>query len=237
MADEKVGQGSTEETRQQMSDTRASLAEKLDTLEKQVGETVQDATQSVVTVKETVQETVESVKDTVQDTVQTVKETVHDTVATVKDFLDIGAHVERNPWIMMAGGVAVGFISGRLLHAGEDQAPPSGHELQPASGGRHNGRSRRHEARMSEPPTASLAAQFAPEMSKLKSLAMGTIFGLLRDWLEPKVPEALKPQVTEILGGISQKLGAEVPTGTILPEEAKTGKRGDEFSAESRFSG
>jgi phosphate uptake regulator len=71
---------SPEVIRLQMEETRASLSEKLETLEQQVVGTVQDARAAVT------------------DTVETVKEAVHETVETVKDTFDIGAQMQRHPW-------------------------------------------------------------------------------------------------------------------------------------------
>src|SRR5438105_8802525 len=105
--------------RDQMEDTRTSLTEKLETLEKKVASTVESATSNVAetveAVKETVQETVSTVKDTVQDTVCTVKSTVREGVGAVKDAFDICGHVERHPWVMLGGSIAVGYVLGRLL--------------------------------------------------------------------------------------------------------------------------
>src|SRR5687768_15493213 len=97
--------------REKMEGTRSSLTEKLETLEKQVVNTVQDATSSVT-------ETVEAVKDTVNTVRETVQDTVQDTVNTVKGFFDIPGHVNRHPWAAVGGSVAVGFILGRIF------APP-----------------------------------------------------------------------------------------------------------------
>ena len=80
---------------QQMTETRESLADKIETLEKQVAGTIESVTGTV----EAVGETVEQVKEAVQGTVETVKEKVEGTVETVKETLDIGAHVRRHPWV------------------------------------------------------------------------------------------------------------------------------------------
>src|SRR5437879_565808 len=96
----------------QMLETRASLAEKLETLEQQVVGTVQSATTAVT-------DTVESVKDAVQQTVEMAKESVTNTVEAVKDTFDLPRQVREHPWIMFAGSAAVGFAAGHLAgHAG-----------------------------------------------------------------------------------------------------------------------
>ncbi len=87
---------------------RASLTEKLETLEHQIVETVQGATSAMT-------ETVENVKEAVHDTVSEVKSTVNETVDTVKSTFDIPHHFRRHPWLMLGGAVAVGYLASRIL--------------------------------------------------------------------------------------------------------------------------
>src|SRR5579859_1541072 len=84
-------------TRADLDETRASLSEKLETLEQQVVHSVHGATNAV-------NETVESVKDA-----------VHDTVAKVRETLDIPLQVKQRPWGMVGGSIALGFLGGYLL--------------------------------------------------------------------------------------------------------------------------
>lgn len=130
--------------RDEMTDTRTSLSDKLEKLEAKVAGTVSDATgtvkDTVAAVKETVQdtkdvvtdtveavkETVGVVKDAVQETICAVKDSVQSTVGAVKDtvqggvdylkeLLDIPLQTQRHPWLVMGAAVASGFCLGRLL--------------------------------------------------------------------------------------------------------------------------
>src|SRR5262245_19695984 len=94
--------------RHQMEETRASLTEKLETLEHQVVGTVQGATSAVT-------ETVENVKEAVQETVETVKDSVRGTVESVKETFDLARQVDSDPWLMVGGSAALGFLCGRLV--------------------------------------------------------------------------------------------------------------------------
>jgi len=103
--------------RDQMEGTRASLADKLETLEAQVRETVQTATETVQSTTETVTSAVENVKETVASTVENVKSTVEsvsDSVASVADTLDPRPYVENHPWAAFGTAVGVGFLGGLL---------------------------------------------------------------------------------------------------------------------------
>jgi ElaB/YqjD/DUF883 family membrane-anchored ribosome-binding protein len=95
--------------RRQMEAQRASLADKIETLENKIVRTVENA-------REAVAETVETVKDSVQSSVETVKDTVQSSVDTVKETFDVRRQVERHPWAMFGGSIAVGFVAGCLLN-------------------------------------------------------------------------------------------------------------------------
>jgi hypothetical protein len=69
-----------------MQETRRDLAEKLETLEQQV-----------------------------TDTVATVREAVQDTVGAVRDSFDLPLQVRRHPWLMVGASMAVGYAGARLL--------------------------------------------------------------------------------------------------------------------------
>jgi ElaB/YqjD/DUF883 family membrane-anchored ribosome-binding protein len=195
---------SPEVIRQQMQETRASLAEKIETLEQQVVGTVQDARQSVT-----------------------------DTVQSVKDAFDLKLQVQRHPWAIMGGSVAVGFVAGSLMeHMRPVSAPPAAPaDLRPhrwpALG---NGSAAQHpmneNLRQESPPQPeaheesdwlhSLAQEFAPEISKLKGLAVGAAMSVLREMLAPSVPAPLQHQVTDVIDNITVKLGGEPIRGSLL---------------------
>jgi len=93
---------------QRMKATRSRLAEQVETLEHHVGGMVHDATAAVSA-------TIESVKESVGETVDTVQEAVKGTVTSVKHALDLGGHVRRHPWLMLAGAVALGYVCGSFF--------------------------------------------------------------------------------------------------------------------------
>ena len=116
--------------RQQISESRGALAEKLEMLEEKVAESVHSATASVAeataSVVETVQnatasvsETVGSVNSAVQGTVENVKNTMSETVQSLKESFDLFEQTRRHPWPTIAGAVAVGFVAARLLNSDE----------------------------------------------------------------------------------------------------------------------
>lgn len=113
-----------EAIKQQMQETKSSIAEKLETLEQKVADRVEQATTAVA-------ETVETVKTTVEDTVETVKTSVVETVDTVRDAFDLSGHVDRHPWAMVGGAVALGFVGGWLLSEGSRRAPETTMSVEP----------------------------------------------------------------------------------------------------------
>jgi hypothetical protein len=197
--------------REQMEQTRASLTEKLETLEHQVVDTVHDATTAVA------------------DTVETVKEAVQGTVETVKDTFDVRVQVERHPWAMMGASVALGYLGGRLLrvsasdHYRQWRSVPAAPD-EPPWPSRHNdghphrlqGPESSNKKLMPEEPLGSnpgwlrqMAALFQPEIAKLRGLAVGAVLSMARDMITDSAPEQLKPQLAEVVDSITVKLGGE----------------------------
>ncbi len=104
-----------EVTRADMDETRAALSEKLETLEHQVVDTVQGASNAVA------------------DTVESVKDAVHDTVVNVKDALNLHLQVKRHPWGVLAGSIALGYLLGYLLFRGRSDRPALSGRSEPAA--------------------------------------------------------------------------------------------------------
>jgi ElaB/YqjD/DUF883 family membrane-anchored ribosome-binding protein len=198
-----------------MEETRTSLAEKIETLEKEVVETVAETTHAVT-------DTVETVKEAVEGTVETVKDTVEDTVEAVKRTFDISEHVRRRPWLCMGASVALGFIGGKLFLRGMQRVgrEPKGF-VSPSMTSRPSGPAfYEREERPAAAPTApaeqkpgwlsSLGEKFGSEIRQLKGLALGTALGLARDALAKSAPEEIRPRVIEIANNITEKLGGQV---------------------------
>ena len=221
-----------EEIRQEMDETRDSLTEKISLLEKQVTDTVQEATDGV-------RETVQSVKSAVEDTVQTVRDTVGDTVDSVKESFNLRAQVQRRPWVVMAGGLGLGFAAGYIL-AGPDRTasparaglptaelPPTPPMPVPRSG---NGSHRAPEPAMSprEPSRTSalvdtLTQVFGNEINQLKGLAIGALGGIVRDFVVRSAPQTVRTQLSGIIDEFTHKMGGEPIKGQVLSEDWNAG--------------
>jgi hypothetical protein len=210
--------------RQQMTQTRTALTEKLETLEHQVVDTVQEATAAV-------NETVVTVKDAVEETVDCLKVSVHETIENVKETLSVQRQVRKRPWGMFAGAVVAGYVGGRLLSS---SGRPSRSK---SANGRGNHVQRTRPFALAAPPRAEveftapsepkenwltrLGDQFAPEIDKIKGLAIGTTMALLRDIIVPEMPPAVSPRVREVFDSITTKLGGEAIHEPIIeaPED------------------
>jgi hypothetical protein len=194
---------SPEVIRHQMEETRAALSDKLETLEQQVVDTVHEARVAVT------------------ETVTNVKDAVHDTVESVKETFDIQRQMQHHPWAILGGSIALGFIGARLFDSLASQAPAHN-----GSNGHNgvNGMDYRHQASapmpVSAPPESngehSLFGSFEPEIHRLKGLAVGAALGVFREMISGSIPEPLKPQVAEIMNGITVKLGGEPVRGDLL---------------------
>jgi len=221
--------------------TRASLVDKVETLEQTVVDTVQGTTNAVA-------ETVDTVKEAVQSTVEQVKDTVQGTVEAVKETFDLSLQVERHPWLMFGGSVGVGYLAAALLTPRAASAPAPTEQLPVNYMGerlRRPGRSRADEpkafsavaesAQQSPEPSSSLMNLFGSELTKLKKLAIGTVLGLAHELIEKNLPGDLGHHLTEIVDDINAKLGGERIRGAFasLHNGAHHGN-GREGATESR---
>ncbi len=239
-------QDDPEVIRRQMEAQRASLADKLDTLEHKIVETVQGA-------REAVHETVQTVKDSVQSSVETVKETVHSSVETVKETFDVRRQVERHPWAMFGGSIAAGFAAGWLLnrasggawagHVAPSRPLPERYREDLRRSAAFHAAAPSTPAPPAPPPAPrtgpgeswvdQLSHTFAPEVQKVKGLAIGALIGVVRDLVSQSVPDQLRPQLTEVMNNITTKLGGE-PMQAHLLDDLLPRRHDDEHNGRHR---
>jgi hypothetical protein len=209
--------------RRQMEAQRAALSDKLETLENRIVETVEGA-------REAVAETVDSVKIGVKDSVETVKDTVQTSVHAVQETFDLPRQVERHPWAMFGGAVALGFAAGYIvnrsgtsacssaLSTGTVAAPPA-----PTTGRRplpstYEVPAQRAPAVAEESWATHVTKLFGPELHKLKGMAVGALMGVVREMIADPLPEPMRPQVKDVVDSITTKLGGEpVTTEAVEP--------------------
>jgi ElaB/YqjD/DUF883 family membrane-anchored ribosome-binding protein len=94
--------------RAEMAETRASLADKVESLENDLSTTWHNATAAVG-------ETIDNVKATVDTTVHAVQGAVHDTADAISHAFDLRAHTRQHPWLMVGGAVLLGLALGSVL--------------------------------------------------------------------------------------------------------------------------
>ena len=224
----------------QVTDTVTGAAETVEKVRHTVQETMSGAAETVEKVRHAVQETVSGAAETVasmkhafQDTVESVRESVRETTATVTESLDVRKQVQKHPWAMMAGATAVGFGVGILAsrvdvpkaassvksmtrhsngvegnNGGWSGPPPSVFQQAKRQGG--NGRAQGQEPHEESPWT--------PAVNKLKGLAIGAMFGVLRDMLSKSMPDAISGQVGEVIDNFTTTLGGKPIAGKVLPD-------------------
>ena len=181
--------------RLQMQDTRESLTDKLETLEKKLADSVEVATSAV------------------NDTVAGVKETVHDSVESVKSAVDVKAHVDHHPWIMIGGSVLCGYVLGTMLSGDresrrEREPAPAPAKPQHTHG---NGKHKQKEQRADPSAMASTSwlSAVEPELRQLKSLALGATLGTVREILAKEIPPNMAETLRAIIDGVTKKIGAD----------------------------
>jgi ElaB/YqjD/DUF883 family membrane-anchored ribosome-binding protein len=202
----------SEVIKQQMEETRSSLADKLEALEEHVASTVHSTTDAVTG-------TVENVKEAVEETVDTVSESV----AQVKEAFDITRQVQEHPWLIMGGAVVVGYLGARLLERGVSEvsrevaqptsAPPQRTEStgngwnQPSAGPSQPGMLDR------------LTETLAPALDKVKGLALGVTAGVVGRMILESIPAELRGEVEGVINEVTRSLGATPMTSFLHPKE------------------
>jgi ElaB/YqjD/DUF883 family membrane-anchored ribosome-binding protein len=225
--------------------TVEAVEQTVSSVSEMAAETVEAVKETVSSVTERASETVEAVKETVEDTVEAVKGTVSGTVEAVRSAFDLGKQVEEHPWLIFGGSVAVGFLGGTLLGnltgrshraypresswEGQYQAP-SGYRQEGYRQERETAHTREPEYREAAPAQTSsgpswissvagnVAEKFAPELSKLKGLALGALFGVIRDTVTRNLPGQLKDEVSNIINNVTESVGGQKLEGPIFEQ-------------------
>jgi len=204
-----------------MEQTRSALAEKLETLEDHVTSTVRNTTEAVTG-------TVEAVKGAVEDTVDTVKGAVSDSVETVKETFDLNRQMQEHPWLMLGGGVLVGYLGSCLLQKGMSsvsreaaRAAPAAPPIPFTSESRGDGRNRPVSDR-TESMWDKLADTLGPAADKLKGLALGAATALAGRMILESVPDVLRGEVEQVIDELTQSVGGKSLPGLLHPNPAET---------------
>jgi len=218
--------------RDQMHQTRASLADKLGTLESQVSKTVETATQAVATATETVTNTVEEVKevvsnvtetvtgavsnvtDTVQGVVSNVTETVQDTVSSVASAFDVPGYVRAAPFASVGCSFAIGLMGGYLLGGSKNGSSSSFGSMFGSTNGTSWDNS--HGLASQATPSAPAQTTSAPATSSCPtsgsspadSSSVTNVFG---DALMQAAQSAKSLGITALLGVVSQLARKHLP--------------------------
>jgi ElaB/YqjD/DUF883 family membrane-anchored ribosome-binding protein len=186
--------------RKQMQETRAAMNDKIEALEHRVVATVHAASTAV------------------SETVGDVKVIVQETVASAKDIFDLPRQVEREPWAMLAGATALGYLGGYLLsrfRAGAPRTSDKSGSLSPAL----------DSPGPAEKPSwlAGVRDTFQDEISQFEKLALGRLCAVLRDVVTEAVPTSMERQMGDIMDGITVKLGGQ-PLEERVPFEPSRGE-------------
>jgi len=205
--------------RDQMEETRASLADKLEALESQVMGTVKSASDTVTSAVDGAKEVVSSVSEGAKEVVEKVSETVE----TVKESLSVSRYVERYPWASMGVAVAAGFTAAQLLPSQPCPAGDYSEALPPASSGEYLGETsaRKPEAPAKEETsswTSGLEGLWDRALGTVEGLAVGTLMSVVKDLVVNNLPQEWRSELTRTVDDFTTRLGGKVMHGHPLQE-------------------
>jgi len=216
-----------------------------------VEEATSAVTDTVQTVKEVVEDTVSTVKGSVEDTVETVKSTFDVRLqverhpwamfagATAVGF--VGGRLlsrlmpqppayEHNGHGLLGGlfgGTAP--VAATMAEASDPNPPaPPPSSYAPREEPRYEALPSHEDITPAPAPRKpgllhTIAEHYSDELSTLKGLAIATVAGLIREMLVKQVPQALTEQVTDIVDGVTRKMGAQPIRGPILQTQGQEG--------------
>jgi ElaB/YqjD/DUF883 family membrane-anchored ribosome-binding protein len=201
--------------RDQMEETRASLANKLEALESQVRETVQSASETVTSAVEGAKEMVSSVSEGTKQVVDKVTETVE----SVKEKLSVRRYVEEYPWASLGVAVATGFTIAQFL----PRRPITSWLRQPnvgtgayyAGAPTSSAEPARHEG---DGLGSALGGVVKSAASTLEGLAVGTLMSFVKDLVAKNLPREWHGDLNRVVDDLTTKLGGKVMQGNPLEE-------------------
>lgn len=172
---------SPDELREQIEATRASLAGKLETLESEVRQGVDGASESVKA-----------------------------TVTEIKEAFRPSNWFEARPWTCLGASVTAGLIAGVFLRqrsvpvSGTRMA--MGETSSGASGEFLGSRTLSNNVRSSENNSTGLKEKFAPEINSLKKMAVGAVVGVIGEVLKSSLPIRTQPELGRIIDSVADKV-------------------------------
>lgn len=174
--------------------------------------------QKLENLEEQVMSSVEKSKAAVSATVSTVNDTVHQGVEAVKDAIDVRSHVDQNPWMMVSGSVALGFVLGSLFPT------MKGSKIQ------HSGYSISEEFQSTgqgcvegSTDDPSVLHALEPAFITLRGLALGAMVSTVREVIGDKLPPSIGEHVMEILDSVTNKLSAKPSLGNTNRSRSVSG--------------
>jgi hypothetical protein len=173
--------------------------------------------------------------------VSSVQETIHGTVDTVKETFDLELQVRNHPWAMVGGAFCAGYLGGKVIHSLSSPMPLSHPLASPTTAPVHLSGAHWSESRSTPSPvqersqtetlrpraeswSGSLIASVEPEVEKLKGLAIGAVFNVLKSLVRQHLPPSVEPQLEEMVDNVTRRMGGKPIQGSLMEEFQHNGR-------------
>jgi hypothetical protein len=166
--------------RQQMEETKVHLAEKFESLEAQVSETVQSTGATV---------------NAIQSTVQSVTSTIRSSVHSVAKALDLHRQLDKHPLLILGGSVAVGYLIARSMNAPSarrSRSVPVSRSGFVETGENTAGQVATDAAAMASAVTAAYESGQRQASRQLRARAIGALVGVVQEAAWRALPVAME---------------------------------------------
>jgi len=198
--------------RDQMEETRASLADKLEALETQVRDTVQSASETVTSAVEGAKEVVSSVSEGAKEVVDKVTETVE----TVKEKLSVSRYVEQYPWASLGVAVAAGFVAGQFLPSARRMASSASRAFSPTPS--YQPQTTPSSTQQGSHWSSALGEVWHTAATTLEGLAVGTLMSGIKELVSRNLPHEWQGELNRVVDDVTNRLGGKVMHGNPLQE-------------------
>jgi ElaB/YqjD/DUF883 family membrane-anchored ribosome-binding protein len=222
----------------EMEETRTALSEKLEALEAKVAARVEPVAEAVERATTAAADIVKGVKETVQD----VKATMASTVRSVTSVFNMREQTKQHPWLVFTLATSTGCVLGNLLTG--RRARPVVHEAvaaQSPARHKHGGNGRHHRSPPNKLAITSESAEsqswFAEEARRLRSLALSTLMGAIRDLSVSAFSGELGDRIAAEIDRITVHLGGEPIHGHVLQCGGGVDESGARTEAVNRLRG
>ncbi len=128
-------------------------------------------------------------------TLDAARESLRASADAVREAFDVSDQFNKRPWAVMAGAISLGYLGATVLRS--DGKPGISTDAAGQRDGSGSGGG----------TFAHYMRKFEPEIVRFEQLALGALFGIVRDLVAKSAPQSVEKELEEVMNGITVKFG------------------------------